>query len=881
MQPKRPFFIASYFFFAALQAVVVIILLWNIPGDPKNTLYFSLSLSRIGLMGGMLIAALCMYYAGWHIYNRIPWTIHTGENIDSFLRKGNHLFSFIMACLLGTFWSGYFYLTILHKHFSSLQASLERLSPLVLWVAILTLQTVVWLLIRYRQNLDWQTIKSQRKIWIACLISTGFFLCVWFWIALSGTGIIPDKIAWGMPGTPLLIWQVLLTLSIGIMLLLIQDWFKQPPKSIGFTRLDWIIGFVLWSSAVLIWILTPLKPSYFAPAPVPPNVEYYPYSDAALHDVIAQNLLIGEGLGGGGGKVVRRPLYALFLAGLHALAGQDYLAIITLQILVLASIPFTAYLLAARLQSRLAGILIAILLILEEQNAISLSGIINVSHSKLLMSDTPTALCVLIFTTILVYWLQNAQKRLILGLLAGGVLGAVMLIRPQAVVLLGVSALLVFLIHWRKPSLWIKGILLLTLGVVLCTLPWIARNWKLTGTFVFDEPSSAQIGMIAERYMVSADQGSETTLGKETKSDANYSANMTGHILQSMLTHPREVIGFTAAHFMHNIVNLVTTLPLTADALDGEKYIRSQPFWLDQENDQEQRLPPYQDKGILLINLILLATGIGSVLAARRDPIWVGGIPIFIYVGYNLSNALARNSGWRFLLPADWIGLLFYAAGISQVLLWSFILLRNKKADLPFLLQSTAQSHPEELTVSANPTYTSRSILKYLSFALLILSFGALIPLSEYLVPARYSEISKTDWLPALLKQDPNLSKQAGFEIIKQSLKSDKAAVLWGRALYPRFYKARQGITAGTPSTSVRVRDYNRIGFQIIGTKAYQVVLPTQSPPDYFPNAADVYVVGCPSGNYVDALAVIVMDLQNPNQAHFYLRNPLTWVMCP
>jgi hypothetical protein len=57
----------------------------------------------------------------------------------------------------------------------------------------------------------------------------------------------------------------------------------------------------------------------------------------------------------------------------------------------------------------------------------------------------------------------------------------------------------------------------------------------------------------------------------------------------------------------------------------------------------------------------------------------------------------------------------------------------------------------------------------------------------------------------------------------------------------------------------------------LVGPDDAQVVLPLVNRISYFPHAQDVFVVGCQSGDFLDALAVILLD-DDGNQ--IILRSP-------
>ena len=137
-------------------------------------------------------------------------------------------------------------------------------------------------------------------------------------IVVTGSGIEPDIVGWDGPGTPVQIIQVGLVWAAGTVFLIVETW-SQKWKNGYQRRLDLLVSVLLWGFAFVLWSQEPLTADYFAPAPRAPNYEVYPYSDAALHDVNSQELLVGEGFPG----ISRKPLYVLFLAILHNLGGQS------------------------------------------------------------------------------------------------------------------------------------------------------------------------------------------------------------------------------------------------------------------------------------------------------------------------------------------------------------------------------------------------------------------------------------------------------------------------------------------------------------------------------------------------------------------------------
>ena len=152
--------------------------------------------------------------------------------------------------------------------------------------------------------------------------------------------------------------------------------------------------------------------------------------------------------------------------------------------------------------------------------------------------------------------------------------------------------------------------------------------------------------------------------------------------------------------------------------------------------------------------------------------------------------------------------------------------------------------------------------------------FGSLIPFSERLHPVRYTDSSVVE---ALSLSAP-LIYDAGLEDddISEFLQSPKAVILTGRALYPRYYKMDKGVTSFGFYPYI-IMKFPRMAFMVAGPAGqYAVVLPGDTF-QYFPHSSDVLVLGCVNSNYIDALAVIILD----ENGTIYTRNPVSELQCP
>jgi len=134
---------------------------------------------------------------------------------------------------------------------------------------------------------------------------------------------------------------------------------------------------------------------------------------------------------------------------------------------------------------------------------------------------------------------------------------------------------------------------------------------------------------------------------------------------------------------------------------------------------------------------------------------------------------------------------------------------------------------------------------------------SASIPITEAVIPARYPE----SWLDQTL-MDPKLVNDLQQAEITESLSELKMQngmeLLYGRALYPRYYGPKGGIP-GNAWYAFVPRDYARLGFYLLGSIGQNVVLPLEEKPTYFPHASDVIILGCSQDEFFEAQLVVLM----------------------
>lgn len=884
---------------AALEALIALAALFRQPSEAGNELLFGLSAARLAIIAPVLALftiAAWLLLRSWQNPARASTQV---RNLAERLRQPG--LGGVLLLLSGLGLAGSLFAISLAPEIQEPVAAalFHRLLPLFWLLAGICAQNLAGLfLIRSADSPgQWKPASlfyRQPAFWLTLAFGG---LTFWLWRRTVQTTFKAESIltGWNELGAPLLELQVFLAWLVGMLawgLLVLASRAARStaarsprlPRLLP-TTLDLLIVLAIWFGTVLLWLDTPAPPSYFLSIPRQPNLEAYPNSDALVYDMSAQSLLIGQGMRFANDIYVRRPMLTLFLAGVHLLGGQGSAGVIFWQVAALALIPVLMFAIGKALDNRLTGVIAAVLVSLREATAIAASGTVTTTHVKLLMADVPAMLAMMLFVWVAVRGLQKRSPDL--ALLAGGLLGVAVLIRPELGAALLPTAGIAWLVYRKQGRQWLTHALLFSLGLFLLLAPWVYRNWSLTGLVFLDTPSF-RTEWLEQRYRdispapptpaptPQPDGAAEPLPGSRTSAVANrqnlpvsFPAQTppgqptptplptrpdAGAVLETMRSNAAEITRSMLDHYLNSQVQLFLTFPSTFRPLESlasflghrssEKlytsccsaldYVRRLPYWRKWDGNL-----PGQAVIPITINLVLLAVGIQQ---SWRKAHWIGLLPAGVFFSHLLVNALARNSGGRYILSVDWIGLLYFGMGLATATLWVARLLSRQ----PLAAISVLDSANPEPAIAPRPR---RSLLL---LALALLALGSLAPFLERSLPARYTpEIGRQMYAQLMASE----SLDEGQKQSLAALVSGNGLAIAGRALYPRFYPANQG-EPGSPDP-LGPQPYPRLGFYLLERSYLAILLPQDEAPDSFKNGADVLVITCPDGQ---AAAVAIFD---------------------
>jgi hypothetical protein len=291
-----------------------------------------------------------------------------------------------------------------------------------------------------------------------------------------------------------------------------------------------------------------------------------------------------------------------------------------------------------------------------------------------------------------------------------------------------------------------------------------------------------------------------------------------------------------------------------------EDYIRHAPYWQWGWNGKISKLSLIP----VGFSLLLIAVGTSSVWQKRR---WLAFLPLLAFLVEIGIYALARRSGGRYLITVDWIVAMFYSIGLVQILV---TLVKGKSSQI--------EDFPSVGTLDKKVNRSGRRSV-YLGIALGCLMFGLTPVAAEGLKSNPYTDALLKKKMAYVMDGSSMIWNSEERELVTDLLENGGEAH-FGRALYPSYY-----LPETVNYRTVEGEYKNSTSFYISGTIFDFVVLPGKGP-EYFPQGANVLVVGCPDlrdriekeiclgcGNDgLDALVAVVYDQENGEVAEVLWR---------
>ena len=615
--------------------------------EAGSAIFFGFSVSRLMLFIGLLVIGSFLLILAKEKNLKKHW-----ENIDKqFLQfKNGWLILSISLFILGlfSFFSSESGTFLNNEYYTRMRFALIVFCIVPLQLAIAWIRTGFF---------------NKRKVKVT--LSLIIFLILLLLIAtiyFSKYGITPDVKYWNVVGMPITSLQLLLIFLISFLIAYVLKWLIKSKHIIKISNIDIFIAVLLFASAIMIWQSTPMLKHFFSKQPLLPEYQAYPYSDARTYDMGALSIVDGQGINFE--KTTDKPLYIAFLGFLHLVSGDDYEMLVNFQIIIIAVLVPILYLFANEFSGRIVGLVIALIVIARQRNAILLSYKVANVNPKLLMTEIPTMLGIMIVVWLLFRWAKNNQSGYIFALLTGLAVGTLGLIRSNPLIFIITIPLFMIIIMWKTKKLWLRQSFVFLVGAILMISPWLYIGRSEDGQIYFFERFKKILqNRYDQSYKVNNFQFSE----KKENNNFRNAKPIESINFQDLNSASFDIGGFpefVINHTLHNLIASLYSMPDTLEWGDQELFtLAERNYWQESNNAVWGGEIAFSQIPLIIFNVWMISIGIGE--AVKKKGI-IGLIPLLIFFAYCVALGFARTSGSRYTLPVDWVVYLYLTIGLVR-----------------------------------------------------------------------------------------------------------------------------------------------------------------------------------------------------------------------
>jgi hypothetical protein len=268
--------------------------------------------------------------------------------------------------------------------------------------------------------------------------------------------------------------------------------------------------------------------------------------------------------------------------------------------------------------------------------------------------------------------------------------------------------------------------------------------------------------------------------------------------------------------------------------------------------------------GAQLIGLVAsLAVAVAGMIAAAKRNTTLGLLPAAACLSYLLGNALARTSGGRYIVPVDWIVLLYFALGLAVITRGSLVALGLGGG------ASTSTSGPAAAQQDQGGT---RRALRASAVGVLLAGGLLLVPAYAFRPAEQESEIELASELIEFLT-----SHEAGVDAdYVRQLMLDRGQAYSGKILYPRSAAGAANGEFFFSTTTTRI-PFPILAFSLLGPSGDYEVRLAMPDSDKVRHAEEAIVIGCERSRSLEAVVVM---LRRP-EPEIRFRDPLPPPTCP
>ena len=460
--------------------------------------------------------------------------------------------------------------------------------------------------------------------------------------------------------------------------------------------------------------------------------------------------------------------------------------------------------------------------------------------SNVLLSENLALLGIIGFLYLIYVWLEEPERCRIYPWIAGGVMGISLLIRADfAATLLAVGGA-ALIILWKKRKLWLQGAAAVILMVGLIITPWMFRNWQRTGEFYLDKQNimRSRITEFIDQLMDYDVTVQESLPELDLTSDKMISrwealSHHVGNSLhQSIIYLPNESHpglglgnlafegfvrrgGFSNIHFREAIEDILTIhinkSPMYWFEWDGKVFISS----------------------VLPTSLVLFILVLGVRYSGKQSP-RADLIFAFPLIAHFIIWAIPGFSGNRFVKTVDWMVLILYGIGLTELVVF---LIKMYRSDRDPCLQRI--DYFKEKSICLTPANWNFKWVE-ISAVIVLLLIGLSPSILEKAILPKHTYEEMQTIIDGSQVIDENQARN--WDQCRKAITSvDTGGAYYGTAIYPRYYQV--GEILGNDRRDVHQDStINRINFYLVGIQNIGVTLPNAGPEMIFPHGTDIIV---------------------------------------
>ena len=368
-------------------------------------------------------------------------------------------------------------------------------------------------------------------------------------------------------------------------------------------------------------------------------------------------------------------------------------------------------------------------------------------------------------------------------------------------------------------------------------MPVLIRNYSISGSFWFDSPE----------YMLSFRENYVNYQLERTTPDNIYDSASTKEIFPLKFLNP--IRFYTRPDYIYDVVdnflrNMISTFLIFPIRFNGTQTLREMTliqgnFWAEAN--------AYKDRSNLIIailNLVFLVFGMVSFLKTDRK---IGYTWLAFYFLINISTSVFRFSGWRFIMPIDWM--------IYPMFLLGFINISNYFHIIP------QYQIIEDMHISSiENTMTKNYFKKNLHLVLLFLYIGSIIPQRE-LLPVTYRTREKSEICSSLGELINNENIRDSAILVCEE---DTSIAVEGDVIHPRFFRKGWGFYDRPSDVFYGIQDFSRLVFRVLGRDNSRMYIPMDDfgQDNILPNGAHAIILA-KKDELPKAQFLILTDVKN------------------